>query len=239
MVQRTFLVTGATKGIGLAISQRIAAAGDHVVGVARDPLPAFPGSLVSVDLSDDKASAEEFAKLAKRHSFDGVVNNAGLSKLQRLGEVDLALVNQLMRFNLHPAINSVQAILPTLREKGWGRIVNVTSLVILGMVNRTAYAASKAALTSVTRTWALELAETGITVNSVAPGPVETELFRRNTPVGSEAERLFLSQIPMRRLAKPEEIAAAVAFMLSDGASYITGQTLFVDGGGSVGKAAI
>jgi 3-oxoacyl-[acyl-carrier protein] reductase len=239
MVQRTFLVTGATKGIGLAISQRIAAAGDHVVGVARDPLPAFPGSLVSLDLSDEKASAEEFAKLATRYSFDGVVNNAGLSNLQRLGEVDLALVDQLMRFNLHPAINSAQAILPTLRKKGWGRIVNVTSLVILGMVNRTAYAASKAALTSVTRTWALELAETGITVNSVAPGPVETELFRRNTPVGSEAERIFLSQIPMRRLAKPEEIAAAVAFMLSDGASYITGQTLFVDGGGSVGKAAI
>ena len=239
MVQRTFLVTGATKGIGLAISQRIAAAGDYVVGVARDPLLAFPGSLVSVDLSDDKASAEEFAKLAKGYSFDGVVNNAGLSELQRLGEVDLGLVDQLMRFNLHPAINSVQAILPTLREKGWGRIVNVTSLASLGMVNRTAYAASKAALTSFTRTWALELAETGITVNSVAPGPVETELFRRNTPVGSEAERIFLSQIPMRRLAKPEEIAAAVAFMLSDGASYITGQTLFVDGGGSVGKAAI
>jgi 3-oxoacyl-[acyl-carrier protein] reductase len=238
MVQRTFLVTGATKGIGLAISQRIAAAGDHVVGVARDPLPAFPGSLVSVDLSDDKASAEEFAKLAKGYSFDGVVNNAGLSKLQRLGEVDLGLVDELMRFNLHPAINSVQAILPTMRQKGWGRIVNVTSLASLGMVNRTAYAASKAALTSFTRTWALELAETGITVNSVSPGPVETELFRRNTPLGSEAERIFLSQIPMRRLAKPEEIAAAVAFVLSDGASYITGQTLFVDGGGSVGKAA-
>jgi NAD(P)-dependent dehydrogenase (short-subunit alcohol dehydrogenase family) len=239
MTQRTFLVTGATKGIGLAISTRLAEAGHHVVGIARDPLPSFPGTLVSVDLSDDRASAETFSDIASRHSLDGVVNNAGVGRLQRLGEVDLAVVDELLRFNLHPAINAVQAALPGMREKRWGRIVNVTSLAVLGMANRTAYAASKAALGSFTRTWALELAETGITVNSVSPGPVETELFRRNTPVGSEAERVFLTIIPMRRLAQPKEIAAAVAFMLSEDASYITGQTLFVDGGGSIGKAAI
>ena len=164
MVQRTFLVTGASKGIGLAISQRLAAAGHEVVGIAREPLASFPGTLVSVDLNDEKASAEAFVALAARHSFDGVVNNAGVGKLQRLGEVDLALVDELMRFNLHAPINAVQAILPTLRQKRWGRIVNITSVVILGMVNRTAYAASKAALGSFTRAWALELAETGIMV---------------------------------------------------------------------------
>ena len=174
MVQRTFLVTGASKGIGLAISKRLAATGHEVVGITREPLPSFPGTLVSVDLSDDKASAEAFVELAQRHSFDGVVNNAGVGKLHRLGEVDLAVVDQLLQFNLHSPINAVQAILPTLRQKGWGRIVNITSMVILGMVNRTAYAASKAALGSFTRTWALELAETGITFNSVSPGPVET-----------------------------------------------------------------
>ena len=107
-----------------------------------------------------------------------------------------------------------------------------------GVANRTAYAAAKAAMLGFTRTWALELAETGITVNAVAPGPTETELFRQNTPTGSEAERRFLSLMPMKRLGRPEELAAAVAFLLPEDAGYITGQTLFVDGGASVGKAA-
>jgi 3-oxoacyl-[acyl-carrier protein] reductase len=118
MVQRTFLVTGASKGIGLAVSKRLAAAGHQVVGIAREPLPSFPGTLVSVDLSDDRASAEAFVELAQRHSFDGVVNNAGVGKLQPLGEVDLAVVDQLMRCNLHPSINAVQASSQRFGRKG-------------------------------------------------------------------------------------------------------------------------
>jgi 3-oxoacyl-[acyl-carrier protein] reductase len=238
MTKRTFLVTGASKGIGRALSNRLASAGHHVVGVARGQDPSFPGTLVPIDLGDSKGLAEAFADLAQRHSFDGVVNNVGFTRMQWLGEIDLKDVDDILRVNLGPTIQTVQAVLPTLRAKGWGRIVNVSSLTVVGSLpKRSAYAAAKSAVNTLTRSWAMELAETGITVNAVAPGPVETEMFRRNTPAGSEAERHFLSVIPMRRLGQPEEIAAAIAFLLSGEASYITGQVLFVDGGGSIGKA--
>jgi NAD(P)-dependent dehydrogenase (short-subunit alcohol dehydrogenase family) len=239
MTKRTFLVTGASKGIGRALSHRLADAGHHVVGVARGADPDFPGTLVSIDLEDSEASAEAFADLAERHSFDGVVNNVGLARMHPVGEIDIQDVDDMMRVNVHPTIQTVQAILPTLKAKGWGRIVNVTSLVTVGIALRSGYAAAKAAVTSLTRTWAMELAETGVTVNAVAPGPIETEMFRRNTPAGSEAEGRFLSLIPMRRLGTPNEIAAAIAFLLSEEAGYITGQTLFVDGGGSIGRTAL
>jgi len=237
-MSRTFLITGASKGIGLALANRLIRGGHQVIGLARHETPDFPGTLVPVDLADADATARSLGSLLKHFRLDGVVNNVGLVRPQRLGTVELTALEEVMRLNLHPALQAVQALLPGMTERSWGRIVNISSLTVLGSVERTAYAAAKAALVSFSRSWALELARTGISVNAISPGPTETELFRANNPPGSEGERRYLAGVPMGRFGQPDEIAAIIAFLLSDDAAFITGQTIHVDGGASIGKAA-
>lgn len=240
MSRRTFVVTGGTKGIGLATVRRLTAAGHHTVAMARSaPAQPIPGEFVAVDLADPDATDQAIRDVLRQQSIDGVVNNVGLVNPAPLGSVTNDQLFDVMNVNLRSALQLTQAILPGMKDRGWGRIVNVSSLTVLGIAQRTSYAAAKSALISFARGWALELAQTGITVNAIAPGPTETELFRANNPPGSEGEKRYLLAVPMGRFGKPDEIAAAICFLLSDDAAFITGQTVFVDGGASVGRLNI
>ncbi|KWR86827.1 SDR family oxidoreductase [Cupriavidus sp. IDO] len=239
MNTRTFLITGASKGIGRALARRLTSAGHRVVGLARGTDSSFPGELVSVDLADLRQTEAVLRDLTGSMHFDGLVNNVGLVRPQPIGEVRIEDFDAVMAVNLHPAVQAMQALLPGMRAERWGRVVNISSLTVLGAFDRTAYAAAKAALISFSRSWALELATTGITVNTVAPGPTETELFRKNSPPGSLSEKKFLSFVPMNRFGKPDEIAAAIEFLLSENSGFITGQALFVDGGASIGRTLV
>lgn len=228
-------ITGASKGIGLAAARALAEDGWRVIGIARSAPADFPGAFLAVDLGDAGALAELGAELAGRGDVLGLVNNAGMARHDVFGSVEPADFAAVMRFNTEPALVLAQALLPGMRDAGFGRIVSITSLVMRGLPFRTSYAAAKAALESMTRTIAVENAAHGITANAVAPGPTETELFRAYNPPGSAGEARYLADIPMGRFGSPAEIAAAIAFLASERAGFITGQTLFADGGASLG----
>jgi 3-oxoacyl-[acyl-carrier protein] reductase len=235
--QRSILVTGASKGIGRAAAELLAADGWHVIGIARHSTTDFPGEFLTCDLSDAIATERLAKQLSSRRELVGIVNNAGMARHEQFSTVTADAFANLLDINLRPALVLTQAVLPNMRKAGFGRVVNVTSLVTKGLPFRTSYAASKAALESLMRTIAIEHAAHGITANAVAPGPTETELFRSNNPAGGEGEARYLAQIPMKRLGKPQEIAALIAFVCSSQASFITGQTIFADGGATLGTS--
>lgn len=238
---RITLITGASRGIGRATAERLAADGHRVIGLARGK-PAggrFPGDFFAVDLADRKATAEALRGIAARFEINGLVNNVGLHRPQRLEELDLDAFDAVINVNMATAIQCAQACLPAMKRERFGRIVNISTELVLGLETRTAYSAAKAGLISFARTWALELAAYGITVNAIAPGPVDTDSFREFNPPGSPQRKAKLTRIPVGRIGEPREIAHAVAFFMGAEAAFVTGQTLFVCGGSSLGKLAL
>lgn len=234
MSAQRVLITGASKGIGRAVAEKVAAAGDLPIGLARTTPPDFPGEFHEVDFADREATAAVLGRVVAGGTVDAVVNNFGFAHFARIGSIELDSLVQAYDLNVRTAVQVVQAALPGMLAAGSGRIVNVTSLTALGTPERTPYAAAKAALEACTRIWAKELAPTGITVNAVAPGPTETELYRQRSPIGSEREARLLADIPLGRVGTPREIAHAICALLDADAGYITGQVIRADGGGSV-----
>lgn len=233
------LVTGVSRGIGAAIATELSARGHQVIGVARTRPAAFDGEFVAVDLADAATAGEILADIARRHTVLRLVNNAGVVRISDLAATSDADYDLMMDLNVRAPLLAIQAVLPGMREAGFGRIVNIGSRAAMGKEGRGIYGASKAALLSITRTTALENARFGITSNCVAPGPIATELFAANYPEGSPQLDAFLSQVPMRRLGQGAEIAHACAYFLDDRASFTTGQVLYVCGGMSIAQVPL
>lgn len=235
MSRDAVLVTGASRGIGAGIAHRLA--DDYlVVNLDRlEPPRDSRAGFVRVDLGDLAATRACLAELCGRHRFTRLVNNVGMSSAVPVGDVDDALMEESISLNLRAALLCLQAVLPAMTEAGFGRVVNMGSRAALGKELRTVYSATKGGMHALTRTWALELAGRGIAVNAVAPGMIDTELFRGANPADSPLTKKLVGAIPMQRLGTPDDVAKVVAFLLSDGASYMTGQIVHICGGLSVG----
>ena len=235
---RTALVTGASTGIGRAIAQQFHDQGAHVISVSRRPLDIASGRVTSlcVDLSDPQAVKECGAEVRAKHAVDILVNNAGVVRNTPLAEIDDAEFDALHNIHVRSAITLAQAVTPHMQENGFGRIVNMSSRAVVGLQKRTVYAATKAAIIAMTRTWALELGPSGITVNCIAPGPVVTDMLTADIPEGGEVFEKLSASLPTRRLGQADDIARATLFFADPDNSWVTGQTLFVCGGASLGS---
>ncbi len=204
------VVTGATRGIGRAIVDRLLARGQPVIGIARRADADFPAPLFTADLGDPDSTAATLAAIVERHAVSGIVNNAGVNRPQALGAIDHRAFDLIVGLNCRATIDCTQALLPSIRAardakgRACGRIVNIASRSLLGRFEGSVYAAAKAAMVGLTRSWALELARAGVTVNCVAPGPVATEMFEQNNPPGDPRRDRLLAAVPMDRMGEPD-----------------------------------
>ena len=232
------IVTGGSAGIGKAIVRHFLNLKFEVISLDLQPADPKARSMI-VDLTDATATAQAAAEIARSHQVTTVVHNAGAIRPALLPEVKLADFNALVNLHLSAAILLTQASLPAMKAAGFGRVVLVSSRAVLGLPTRTSYSATKAGMLGMARTWALELAPMGITVNVVAPGPIQTANFHSIVPEGSPQVDRVIQGIPVKRLGQPEDVARAVMFFAAPESGFITGQVLYVCGGTSVGSLAL
>jgi NAD(P)-dependent dehydrogenase (short-subunit alcohol dehydrogenase family) len=231
------LVTGGSRNIGAAVARRLTRDGFRVIVADRqEPDHEHLAEFVPVDLTDAAAAATQIARAVEGRAVTRLVNNAGIVEPASLEDTTLDSVDRVMAVNLKPAILCAQLVLPAMKRAKIGRIVNISSRAALGKERRTAYAASKAGLIGMTKTWALELAAFGITVNAIGPGPIRTSLFDGANPPGAPATQAIIERVPVGFLGEPEDIANAVGFFTSDAARFVTGQVLYVCGGMTIGS---
>ncbi len=246
--QRVALVTGASRGIGRAIALELAGAGyrvavnyrarDREAGEVCETIAAAGGQAraVKADVAiPDEALALVDATLAAWGKIDVLVNNAGVSTTgARLGDLAIDEWDRILRVNLDGPFYMIRAVLPHMRQRRSGHIVNLSSNVTQRFpATHGAYTVSKTGLDTLTRILAKEEGAHGIRVNAIAPGPIDTEMLREALRVmGRERAEAFIGSVPLGRMGRPEEIAAVVRFLVSDAASYVTGQVIYVNGGG-------
>jgi 3-oxoacyl-[acyl-carrier protein] reductase len=239
--KRIAIVTGGSRGIGAAIVQKLAKDGCHVVAVARNleklneivtGITSAGGSAesVSCDVADAKALAAAIEKVSDNHGrIDVLVNNAGITRDGLFLRMDDADFDSVIDTNLKSAFVATRAAARYIMRSKSGRIINIGSVAgVVGNAGQANYAASKAGLIGLSKSVAKELAGKGVTVNVVAPGFITTDM---TDVLNDKIKETVKSLIPLRRFGQAEEIAAVVAFLASEAASYITGQVICVDGG--------
>lgn len=227
------LITGGASGIGAATVARCVADGYEPVMIDR------LGGGIQADLSEPGATAAALEQALRGGPITRLVNNVGIVCPAGVEEQSLDELERAWSLNIRCTMQCVQALLPSMTACGFGRIVNMSSRAALGKELRTAYAATKAGLLGMTRVWALELGRHGITVNAIGPGPIRTELFDRANPPDSQRTRAIVESVPVKRVGMPEDVAQAVSFFLDRRSGFITGQTLYVCGGMTVGVAGV
>jgi NAD(P)-dependent dehydrogenase (short-subunit alcohol dehydrogenase family) len=242
MQAKKAIVTGGSTGIGVAICRALLAQGFDVICLSRREAGIKHPRLrsIKVDLSDADETNRVARELAGSEPVTTIVHNAGAVREKPLDQVESTDLEALARLHLAAPTALVQANLAAMRAAHYGRIVLISTRAIQGLAKRTAYAATKAGMVGLARTWALELGPAGITVNVVAPGPIEdTEMFDQVLRPGHPTREKLAQSIPVRRLGTPADVARAVTFFVDPEAAFVTGQTLYVCGGTSVGALTL